>query len=389
MKTRIGRNRRSEHPCALAVAVGAVLGDWAKYRLSRPGSAIPWRVRRRDTVLPRVTQVDRERNRRLFGAFLGWLLYPGRRPGLIGAAIGFAGTVRARGEATLVPEGDDWELTELGQASVSLTTADVLKLVGSGGWLPRTVDVVPDLADLLFKKAIAEVEASIGHLYRAQTEIEKLESSSGDGGAPPVPWIIAEAQLDRALQASITAIVLAIAAAEAQLNTWAEDRGGWAGAEDEDEGNVVEKCRTLALRAGVSIAIGHPPYQELGRAVKRRNSFVHPTPIPVTLPTFGARAPSPGSSTSIEARAACLAVRTSLVDLARVLSVDPPRYLAYCPLVAPDDTQAWHGASLMTGARQDPDFPTVAEGMATRQAGSPATADPSTDAAAGGPAEEV
>jgi hypothetical protein len=36
-------------------------------------------------------EVDRDRNRRLFGGFLGWLVYDGRRPVMFGAAVPFAG----------------------------------------------------------------------------------------------------------------------------------------------------------------------------------------------------------------------------------------------------------------------------------------------------------
>jgi phosphoglucomutase len=98
-------------------------------------------------------QVDRECNRRLFGGFLGWLMYHGRRPGMFGAAISFTGRTRA-GQAVLRRAGSQWEVTEDGTTR-EVTTADVLRMVGEGDFFPRTVDVVPDLAELLFMEAEA------------------------------------------------------------------------------------------------------------------------------------------------------------------------------------------------------------------------------------------
>lgn len=107
------------------------------------------------------------------------------------------------------------------------------------------------------------------------------------------------------------------------------------------------------------------PYQQLHQAVKRRNALVHSVPVPEPVPVVGKKALTPGSSMSIEARATCLAVRTSFIDLARRLGTRLPPYLAYCPPAAATDDAAWASASIMTGSRFDPDFPTVMERMAT------------------------
>jgi hypothetical protein len=172
----------------------------------------------------------------------------------------------------------------------------------------------------------------------------------------------ATSELDRAARASITSIVLAIAAGEAQVNRWAQTWGGWEA--NEDRLGVAEKCQVLAERVGHPVSLGEPPYQQLHQAMKRRHGFVHSVPVPEAVAVTGARALMPGSSISIEARQTCLAVRSSFVDLARRLDVPAPRYLAYCPPAPADDDAAWSSASLMTGVRFDPDFPTVSDQLA-------------------------
>ncbi len=50
-------------------------------------------------------------------------------------------------------------------------------------------------------------------------------------------------------------------------------------------------------------------------------------------------------------------MRQALVQLADVLGFSRPRYLAYCPPADFKDDSVWSGAVVMTGTRDDPDFP--------------------------------
>lgn len=317
--------------------------------------------------------LDHERNRRLFGAMVGWLPFEGRRPGMLGTAVSFSGHTRS-GPAALhrVIENDDaigaagewdsWELTNDSGATRVVPAADVIRMVGEGEFFPGTVDVVPDLAPILFMEAVHQAEISLGRLAEAGRHLDGMEAAEEPA---PTTWVLASSELDRSVRASIAAIVLAIAAGEAQINTWAESRGGWR--KDEDGLGVAEKCRVLADRVGSPIDLGSAPHQDLKVATKRRNALVHSMPVPQRMAATGARAPIPGISISVEARATCLAVRSSFVDLAGRLDVAPPGYLAYCPPAPADDDQAWATAIVMTGTRRDPVFPTVTERLAARE----------------------
>jgi hypothetical protein len=48
-----------------------------------------------------------------------------------------------------------------------VTTAEVLRMVGTGVFFPRTVDVLPDLVELLFMEAVQQTEVSHWHVVEA------------------------------------------------------------------------------------------------------------------------------------------------------------------------------------------------------------------------------
>lgn len=253
-------------------------------------------------------------------------------------------------QARLGRSESGWRLNPA-DADEEFDSAGVLKLVGTGQFFPRSVEIVPDLAELLFMEAVKQAEASVGHLQQAAPHIAEL---AGEGiERKPIAWVLGTTELDRAVRAAIASIILAIAAGEAQVDYWADARGGWQ--DDEDRSGVAEKCVTLAQRFGAAVHLGGPPYQGLHVAAKRRNSLVHSKPIPQIVPAIGAGAPLPGRTISIEARTTCLAVRRSFVDVARHLAIDRPRFLAYCPDVDPTDDQTWWGATVLTGIRSDAD----------------------------------
>jgi len=162
--------------------------------------------------------------------------------------------------------------------------------------------------------------------------------------------------LDRSLRRSISAIGLAISAAEAQVNEWAVGEGGWT--ENEDRETLVKKMKTLAAKTGKNLDIGRSPFQNLHRQVRFRHDLIHPKALPQEVELGGTEAP--GRGPSVEARQTCFFVRESLIYVARTIGVDAPRYLAYCPPSGYEDDDVWWNASGMTGARDDPDFPNLA-----------------------------
>jgi hypothetical protein len=298
-----------------------------------------------------MTAERQERNRRLFGDVIGWLVMSGRRPGMIGAAVGIQGR-SSTGPVRLDRKDNEWRLvTEDGESE--MTAADVLGLVGTGEFLPTRIEVVPDLAEMLFMEAVHQAEASLLKVDSAAGHLDILRQNTKD----IVSAMLVESELDRAVRASIASIILAVAAGEAQINRWADELGGWT--QDEDRLGLGRKCEALANRVGRPLSLGAAPYQQLQQAVARRNAFVHSEPVAEQVPATGAGVPAPGRSMSVEARATCLTARRSFVDLARRLDVPPPRYLAYCPPAEPDDDAAWTAASLMTGVRPDHDFPPI------------------------------
>jgi hypothetical protein len=104
--------------------------------------------------------------------------------------------------------------------------------------------------------------------------------------------------------------------------------------------------------------------------VKLRDGFVHSKAEDQLVPLVGPTI-VPGRSLSVEARWSCPVIRRSLVDLARAIGEDPPRYLANCPPCEPDDDEGWGAAVMMTGARDDPDFPKVSEMLAAENPAPP------------------
>jgi hypothetical protein len=299
-----------------------------------------------------VSPDQQARNRRLFSGVIGWLLSQGRRPGMTGAAVAFRGRMDGA-SVSMTRVNDAWDLASPTRQE-RVGTAEFIRLVGTGQFFPRMVEIEPDLAELLFKETIHQADVSMARLHDADPHIEAL-AGSYDLAANLVPWVMSGALLDQSVQASIASIVLSIAACEAQVNHWAEALGGWS--DGEDRGGVAEKCRVLATRTGHVIDLGANPYQGLQKSVKRRDSLVHSKPVPEAFPATGAQALIPGQSLLVEARTACMAVRASLIDLSHLTNMPTPHYLAYCPPGAPDDDEAWRSAIMLTGTRLDPDFP--------------------------------
>ena len=298
---------------------------------------------------------EQERNFRLHGPALRWLMSNGRIPGTLGTASSLQGRLHGR-RAELVREDAEWVLQD-GTNVRRLSLEGVLHLLVEEGFFPETVSIVPRLSDTLFNAAVRSAQESVGHLQQAVRHVGELAQAEGE--AYIFPYVLAAHSLDLTVETGITSIVLAISAAESQLNHWASESGGWQA--DEDRLAADRKVQVLAGRAGKSIDLGVPPHQRLSAAVARRNEYVHSGPTQRTMSLRGVESVAPGRSMSIEARAACLGVRESLLDLANVLGAPKPAYIRVCPPGDPLDESVWSNALMMSGVRDDPEFPPLGQ----------------------------
>lgn len=281
---------------------------------------------------------------------LGWLLSAGRRPGVPGKCIGLS---RRRSEPELrLEDGQWWDHREVPLAPIEVSA--ILEKNAAGDLPLHYAHIELGIADLLFQEAVARGQASVLHLEKGERHIVSLLAEAEPTGI--MAYVLAAGEYDRALRAAAAAIVLAIAAGEAQVNEWADRMGGWS--DDEWTLPVHEKCRVLSERAGNGLELGRPPLQDLAGAVVWRKRIVHGDAHCFAVQLGGEASFRPGHSLSVEARRACFAVRQCLVATADRLGLPAPDYLAYCPPVEPTDDAAWRTAEILTGTREDPDFPT-------------------------------
>ncbi|MHB8463707.1 MAG: hypothetical protein ACYDD7_02600, partial [Acidimicrobiales bacterium] len=257
----------------------------------------------------------------------------------------------AAGSARIERHGREWSLVNQGTPAARLINDDVIALVVERGFIIQKVELVPDLPELLFKKAIAEAEIALREVNKASEAARQILET----GETLVPFVLGSVALDRAVAAGAASIIMAIAAGEAQVNQWADVAGGWQNREDKLA--VDRKCVLLGQRAGVLLDLRAPPLRDLTAAVTFRNQLVHSRPVAQPFALTGPDAPVPGRSISVAARRACLSLRESLLAVAGAVGTAPPAYLAYCPHGDVEDDEVWSAASVMTGTRADPDFP--------------------------------
>jgi hypothetical protein len=289
-------------------------------------------------------------------------VYEGRPPGATGRVLAFEGTDAHGSQVKLTRKGQLWDLSGSDAETREVALDEVLRLLAAGSFRFEGMTVVPDIADHLFKHAVQQAEESLAKYLEAEQELGELLEAS-DEGDEAVRFALHAGALDRSIARAVTSIVLSIAAAEAQLNNWSEESGGWRkqGRRDEDRLPAYEKCRVLALRAGVTVNVEVEPWSDLGDAVRARNGIVHSKPVRAVAPLSEEAHRIPGYEQSLDARRACRAVREAMVALARILGAELPSYLAYCPPEPAEDDDAWRNASIATGMREDPDFPPVSE----------------------------
>lgn len=304
---------------------------------------------------------------REFAEVVSWLFFEDRRLGLFDRCDRIEGRTSDGKAASVVRVESGWEL-RLGDSPVVVGDFEqALRVVVGKDFHSDHVVVTPRFAGLLFQGAVEQTQAGLDcYLRYVSAKREAKESRSGDlesheflamilgiptGG--PVDAALGMSWLDESLRRSIAGIVLAIAAAEAQVNEWVESAGGWGQGEDQE--SLVRKMKLLAAKKSVTLDIGAAPFQRLQERVEFRHELVHPKAKERELDM--AAAPVPGLDLSLGARETCLLVRESLIALAVRLGMARPRFLAYCPAGDFRDIQLWSTAVVMTGVREDPDFP--------------------------------
>lgn len=254
-------------------------------------------------------------------------------------------------QAELIKSGSTWAYRDDHGQEWQVGVSQAISLIECGQFTPHQFHIRPNLAPILFKEAVARAEDSVAKINLANAELD-------DPDADPLLMFVSSGHyLDLAVVSAMQSVVSAVAAADAQLNDWADELG-WT--PSERVRGVHHRLSALATRQGSTIPVGSGALQQLGKAVKRRNDIVHGSPKTISVPLTGTNALVPGTTESLAAREACMSVRKSLLIVADALGVDPPRYLAYCPDVSPTDDDAWGKAIILTGVRDDPVFPKIA-----------------------------
>ncbi|MGH2538929.1 MAG: hypothetical protein ACREK3_06725 [Gemmatimonadota bacterium] len=229
------------------------------------------------------------------------------------------------------------------------------RLLAEGEFTPTSVIVTPELAALHFQGAVEQAQASVRELLHAERLLSDPENAGlAEDEDDAFLFILVASSWDKCLRYSSAAVILSVAAAEAQMNEWLESNEAPKTAKSRQHLPLRRKV-ALILEGSKGGRLSSIEQQEFDAVIALRNRLVHSIPEAESLPL--ANAPQPGYWLSVEARRACLIVRKVLTRLARSLQQDPPRYLAYCPLVDPADDDEWNRAVLFTGAREDPDFP--------------------------------
>lgn len=311
---------------------------------------------------------EKKRLERLMEALL-WMAWPERRPGFLGVPVELRGDLPDGRTARLVKRGDDWVLIVDGEAEEEVIHPDnAVTVMAEKRFLPSVVKTVPQIAPHVYLAAIIETEAAHGSwLQAARAVVDAVPEASRffrdrsfmDAlimGTEPMPFVLATDAMDQCVRHAIAAIPLAIAAADAQVNTWANRVGGWS--DEEQRRGWARRINLLAERHGQRINLDQEPFAALRSKMKLRNDLIHGNAVAIEEPL---ESKSAGRPLVLEARRTCLAVREALLALAAALSEEPPRYLAFCPEGAIEDDEVWRNARVTTGMREDSVFPKVSD----------------------------
>lgn len=324
------------------------------------------------SFLDSLTTAEEDRLERLMEAIL-WMAWP-RRPGFLDVPLELRG-VTADGQAVrLSPEENVWRLEVQGETPTTLSEPrEVVRLMAEKGFLPSSIVVVPEIAPHVYLAAIIETEhaqlrweAALCAVLTAVPNAQRFFKDKAKFDAVIMkssPWefVSATDSMDACVRHSVVAIPLAVSAADAQVNTWANVLGGWT--DEENRKGLSLRYQMLAARQGVKLSFHEEPLSSLRDRIKLRNDLIHGNAIAEEQPLEQRGA---GRPLVLDARRTCLAVRQALLVLAQIVGDDPPSYLAYCPEATVEDDEAWANARLLTGMREDSIFPKVADKHAAR-----------------------
>lgn len=299
-----------------------------------------------------------------------WIGHKGRPPGLLGSAVRISGFSRDGSPAALVRHGDTWSYEKNGQNPIAVSdTQALLGIVPNDAFDATEVIVVPDVAPLLFHGAVEAAEASVhqcnvalaialkGHPDARELVSQDLAQGLTFPLPDPVSFALGNGALDKAVRQSIASIALAVATLDAQLNVWANEKGGFS--KSEQHRPLTTKFTDVAHKFGKSLDADAEPYSTLRALIAARNALIHAKGQEQSFPLGPTGA---GRDLSVQARATCHSVRSALVALAILIGRPKPAYLAYCPAADPADDEAWRGAVVGMGMRDDPDYPPLSAG---------------------------
>lgn len=194
-----------------------------------------------------------------------------------------------------------------------------------------------------FKAAVAQGQRS------ASCELESQRLRSARQGTPSsAEWLTTTVkqslEMDRAVEASRNAVILATVALEAFINEVAMSIPSWK--EDEDKMPLKAKWTVVPalLASGQTLDRGAQPFQSFSDLVKARNRLVHAKVNERTFPGSDAylQALTYKSRTDVrsdEGRSACLTAYEMIVAFAQITSTSPPDWCL--PLPSKSNLEAW------------------------------------------------
>lgn len=228
------------------------------------------------------------------------------------------------------------------------------------GWTYLGTGVWSDEASEHLRAAVENAERSAVLQLQVEEERAKVEPTS-----PKLIDVITIPSLfDRARRASDTAVILAVACAEAFINQVASEHlEGWGRAEDRMQLGSKWLLVPRLIAGKPVFSRGTEPFQGFAEVVKARNALVHPRPSETFYEgragLLRAVLESEQRRDARRGRWACTVVRQMLLAFGNATGIETPDWVAYVPPGGPDELDAWSKANVLTGVRDDPDFPKV------------------------------
>jgi len=220
-----------------------------------------------------------------------------------------------------------------------------------------------DLASAHLQAAVRQGQESAikeAEFHRYRKELEEEE----EPGRKVFSHISAMGALDRSVEASRAAVIIAVAALEAFINDAARGLPSWS--DEEDKVSIEKKWIVVPerLAGGRTFDKGQQPYQDFHKLVALRNRLVHPSPredfFSGEFSLVAAMLPSSKLDVGTnDGRKACATARRMILEFCRLVRLSRPSWCAYVPPTKETDLESWSTANILTGIRDDPDFPKV------------------------------